>query len=1128
MATRNTCLKCGAPLVGDARQEFCPKCLFLQASAGLLDPGPDPDESSLAKDSSPQVAHLPSSLECPASDSPLATRHPPLPPSFGDYELLEEIGRGGMGVVYRARQRSLARVVAIKMMAFGPGSSPELVKRFRAEPVSAASLHHPNIVAIHEVGIHEDQHFFVMDYIEGQSLARLVGSQPLPAKRAAAYLKTVAEAVHYAHGRGILHRDLKPSNVLIDAQDQPHVVDFGLARQLEGDSELTVTGQVLGSPHYLPPEQAAGQRGRVSRRTDVYALGATLYHLLTGRPPFQAESLAQTLDLVLHAEPVAPHLLNPSVPRDLETICLKCLEKEPARRYPTAQALADELARFQAGEPIQARPPGPAGKAWRWCRRKPQLASLAAVAALLFVLGFTAVLWQWRQAESERQRAGAGELLARQNAYAADMNEVQRALEDSDLGRALELLNRYGPVGKSEMRNPKSEMDLRGWEWRYFWSRCQSDERSNLCQYSNSVSALAFSPDGKWLAVRREDGAVALWDALAKRPRTELPGHGWRRYKALAFAPRGNLLAWGNKDASGAPVVSFWDVSAQKEIAAFPHSAALVSVAFAPDAKAMATLAYDGTVRLWDTESRQLARQFLTPKLDWGGSLNFEGDTESTAADVPLRTAPVYSDHYGCVLFSPDGRVLAVGEAKARIRLLDRGTGQERTPLTVPLPADGIAAMAFSPDSTLLAAACGVGDNQVHVWDLESATELQPLTGHRRWVVGLAFSPDGKTLASASADQTIRLWDVAGNAERRRFQGYSRDVWAIAWSPDGQDLVTGGKDGSVRYWDPEAKPARAPPAVLPTLIWPWGLAFSANSKTLLTVTRPEGSVVRWEATSFQEVERLSWLGTNHAGLALSPDGRWLALSEGAENIQVWDFMAQRMVTNLVFPQTRIFTLIFSPHGTMFAAGALSSNGGYAGKLWTVADWREMSLQGINRENHFEGDFSPNERTFALAYMDGTVAWWDLTTGQRQAFFDSKYSSEAHVAFSPGGRFFATAGLGDGFITVWDAMTPGAKRIIRDHRDAIDDLAYSPDGQRLVASGSSPQNVVTLWDVETGRDVATLPGAPRWYPHVGFSPDGNTLFAASLEGVALFWHAPSFEDIARIENQRAGAKRSEEP
>ncbi len=394
-----------------------------------------------------------------ADDEECRKRKPQVVNAFGDYELLEEIGRGGMGVVYRARQRSLKRLVALKVMVFGPGASPEFIKRFRAEAVSAAGLHHPNIVAIHEVGIHQGQQFFVMEYIEGQSLAQLVGHEPLPARRAAAYLKTIAEAVHYAHERSILHRDLKPSNVLIDAEDQPHVVDFGLARRLDGDSELTITGQVLGSPNYLPPEQATGQRVRVSRRTDVYALGATLYHLLTGRPPFQAESLAQTLDQVLHADPVSPRLLNPSVPRDLETICLKCLEKEPARRYPLAQVLADELGHFLAGEPIRARPLSLADKAWRWCRRKPQVASLAGVAMLTFLLGFAGVVWEWRHSEGHRRRAEAGELSARQNAYAADMREVQRALENSDLGRARELLDRYRPEVKSEARSPKSEVE---------------------------------------------------------------------------------------------------------------------------------------------------------------------------------------------------------------------------------------------------------------------------------------------------------------------------------------------------------------------------------------------------------------------------------------------------------------------------------------------------------------------------------------------------------------------------------------------------------------------------------------------------------------------------------------------
>jgi eukaryotic-like serine/threonine-protein kinase len=828
-------------------------------------------------------------------------------------------------------------------------------------------------------------------------------------------MKTTAEAVHYAHERGILHRDLKPSNVLIDAQDQPHVVDFGLARQLEGDSELTVTGQVLGSPHYLPPEQAAGQRGRVSRRTDVYALGATLYHLLTGRPPFQAESLARTLDLVLHAEPVAPRLLNPSVPRDLETICLKCLEKEPARRYPTAQDLADELARFLAGEPIQARPLGPAGKAWRWCRRKPQLAS----------------------------------------------------------------------------------------------------------------------PDGKWLAVRREDGAVALWDAVAKRLRTELPGHGRRSYKALAFAPRGNSLAWGGQDGSAKPVVTLRDLSAQQEIAALPHSAAVVSVAFSPDAQVMASLAYDGSVRVWDVRSQQALTNFPiaaigidVERFSAAAKVRAAPAADTTVGQAGLKSKPtrprfttssVYTDHYGGVLFSPDGRWLAVGEAQPRILLLDWATGEKRE-IPVTPPADGITALAFSPDSKLLAAGCGAGDNDVHVWDLAAGTEVR-LAGHSGWVAALAFSPDGQKLASASADQTIRLWDMTRRIEQRRFQGNTNEVWAIAWSPVGQDLVTGAKDGSVRYWDSVAKPTAAY-AALPAPVWFWEPAFFPDSKTFLTANRPEGAVVRWDAATLQEVEKLAFLGTNHTSLGLSRNARWLALGDAVGNIQVWDFPAHQLVTNLVFPESLVFALIFSSRGNVLAAGAFPRAGGTTGKLWAVGGWREISTRDITLENLFEADLSPNERTLATGYGDGTVAWWDLATGQRQALFDGHNAGAVHVAFSPGGRWFATGGM-DGRVMLWEGAAAQARSIGRGHRNELHDLSFSPEGQRLIASGTSPKDLVKLWDVETGRDVATLPGEPGWFIHTGFSPDGSTLFATSWEGTALFWRAPSWQEIEASENRKQG-------
>jgi len=1152
MPPARTCSECGQALPEGTSEVLCPVCALRSVADGVaeVEPEAQPAEPGGRKSevggqrtedsgqSSVVGSQGPVSGEPRAGDlPPLVTGHCSLvtPRAFGDYELLEEIARGGMGVVYRARQKSLNRIVALKMIVGGPLASAAAIQRFRAEAQTVASLQHPNIVAIHEIGEHEGQPFFSMDYVKGQNLAGLLRDGPLLARRAAGYVKIIAEAVDYAHQRGILHRDLKPSNVLIDPFDQPRITDFGLAKRLENaepgtrNAELTVTGQVLGSPNFMAPEQAQGRQREVGPASDMYSMGAMLYHLVTGRPPFQAATLTEVLQQVVTTEPAAPRLLNPGVPRDLETICLKCLEKEVQRRYPTAQDLAEDLGRFLQDQPIRARPVSAAGKARKWCRRQPVRAGLIGALVLVFVLGLTGVLSQWR-------RAKAGELIARQNAYAADMKEVQRALEDSDLGRARELLNRHRPAGKSEIRNPKSEVDLRGWEWRYFWSRCQSDERFTLCQYSNAVSALAFSPDGTRLAVRREGGTVALWDAAARRLLSELPanaalGGRWCN-KALAFSPRGNLLAWGSQDGSGKPVVSLRDVKAQKEIAAFSLSADPVSVAFSPDAKAMATLAYDETVRVWDVASQQVTTNFSSASVRTGVE-RFSPAAKVTATSVAdatiglpgleskqtrtrFTTSSIYTDHYGCVLFSPDGRLLAVGEAKPRIRLLDRATGKE-TVIPVPPPADGITALAFSPDSKLLAAGCGAGDNDVYVRDLAADTEVR-LTGHSGWIVGLAFSPDGKTLASASADQTIRLWDVARKAERRRFQGNTNEVWAIAWSPDGKDLVTGGKDGSVRYWDAAAKPAAAY-EVLPVPIWFWGLAFFPDSKTFLALTAPEGAVVRWDAVTMQEVEKLSFLGTNHISLALSRDARWLALGDAVGTIQAWDFPARQLVTNLVFPESRVIGLFFSSRDNLLAGGAYPRAGGTAGKLWVVAGWREISVQGIDQKRFFEGDISPNERTLAIGYVNGTAAWWDLATGKRQALFDCHSASAVHVAFSPDGRLFAAAGVEGGLVTVWDVATRRAKPIGRSYRNALHDLAFSPDGQRLIASGTTPKDVMKLWDVETGRDVATLAGEPGWYPRIGFSPDGNTLFAASLEGTVLLWQAPSLAEIEAKEKEK---------
>jgi predicted Ser/Thr protein kinase len=432
--------------------------------------------------------------------------------------LLEEIARGGMGAVYRARQAGLNRQVAVKVLLAGHFASPSFLQRFRREAEAAASLNHPNIVSIYEVGEHEGQPYFSMALIEGRSLADLVRDQPLPARQAAQLLKTIAEAVHYAHERGVLHRDLKPSNVLVDAQGVPHVTDFGLAKRIVGAGvsveagekrgkgekeqlsaapllpfssapfqpeksqslftsaaaeDLTLTGQVLGSPNYMPPEQADPKRGPTTAASDVYSLGAILYQLLTGRAPFLAETLTQTLRLVAETEAVSPRLLSPGVPRDLETICARCLEKDPQRRYASAQELADELGRFLHDEPTRARPIGPVARLARWCRRMPALAfSFGAGLALLLVIVIGSPIALVRinaarnaaeaareTAETARQqeaglraRAESAERATEQQLYTALLEQARARMVSGEMGhrvQALEALRRAAAISNS-------------------------------------------------------------------------------------------------------------------------------------------------------------------------------------------------------------------------------------------------------------------------------------------------------------------------------------------------------------------------------------------------------------------------------------------------------------------------------------------------------------------------------------------------------------------------------------------------------------------------------------------------------------------------------------------------------
>lgn len=363
MTPTPVCPHCGKPLASDAPHGLCPECLLKAALPGQS------VTTGLHTTPSPASADQPK--------TGVRLRY------FGDYELIEEIACGGMGVVWKARQTSLNRIVALKMMRAGSLARADEVGRFLREAEAAANLQHPNIVAIHEVGEHDGEHYFSMDYVAGRDLGALVREGPLSAQRAARYVKIIAEAIHFAHQRGTLHRDLKPQNVLIDEADQPRITDFGLAKFVTQDSGLTQPGVVMGSPSYMPPEQADGRHGEIGPHSDVYSLGAMLYELLTGRPPFRAATVRATLREVIDTEPTAPRRLKSDVPPDLETICLKCLEKSVVLRYHSARELAEDLDRFLRGAPILARPAGPLRRAVSWGWRHPGILGAAAALVML-------------------------------------------------------------------------------------------------------------------------------------------------------------------------------------------------------------------------------------------------------------------------------------------------------------------------------------------------------------------------------------------------------------------------------------------------------------------------------------------------------------------------------------------------------------------------------------------------------------------------------------------------------------------------------------------------------------------------------------------------------------------------
>jgi WD40 repeat protein/serine/threonine protein kinase len=1038
--------------------------------------------------------------------------------ALGDFRIIREIGRGGMGVVYEAEQLSLGRRVALKVLPFAGALDARQLQRFKNEAQAAAHLHHTNIVPVHAVGCERGVHYYAMQFIEGRTLAEVIrelrqqaglqadegvarrgaeSPEPTVSPSAAALrplrlcaqpsssttppvaqlstqhsgLSTqhfrqvaswgiqAAEALEYAHDQGIIHRDIKPANLLVDAKGNLWITDFGLAR-VQSDANLTMTGDLLGTLRYMSPEQALGKRGTVDERTDIYSLGVTLYELLTLEPAFPGNDRRQLLRQITEEEPRPPRRVNPTIPKELETIILKAIGKTPESRYTTAQGLAEDLRHWLAGEPIKARRSNAWERLVKWVKRKPAVAALLLVTgvASLALVGAGVALFSFQIAQEQRKRAEAERDKATFHEYFHYITRVHAGWREGNMVQVEGLLEACPP-------------DRRSWEWYYLRRLCHKDLLT-LKGHTSWGMTVAYSPDGKLLASSGTDQTVKLWDTATGKVIREWRGHE-DAVNDVAFSPDGSRLASASYDRT----VMVWDVrTGQEQLKLEGHKRRVLSVKFSPDGTRLATGSADRTVKVWDAVNGQEALILpddhplavfgvaFSPDGKWLASASEDGTIKIRDATTgrAIRTLPHTGGAYR-VAFSPDGTRLANTGEDGKVKVWDVANGV----LTQTLQGmTGGSSLAFSPDGTRLAA--GSADQSVKVWDLAAGPEASlTLRGHTSAVFSVAFHPDGTRLASTSADQTVKIWGLTREPDVQTLRGHARAVRSVVFDARGQRLASASEDGTVKLWDTATGQARLTLPGHPDAFW--SVAFNPDGSQLASGDYGRsGSVRIWNLATGQEARRFDHPGGARSVAFPPTDGNRLASGGEDGTVRLWDLTTGAVLLTLP---------------------------GHSGAVRSLA-------------------FSPNGRRLASRGEDRTIYVWDVATGRPLLRFQGGDRFVGDVAFSPEGNHLA---IGDGpRVKVWDATTGQVILSLISHSNVVRQVVFSPDGARLASA--SLDGTVKVWDAVSGQEAFTLRGHVGRVLSVVFSPDGHQLATAGGDGTVKVWDARPLVPEAGVERE----------